>query len=275
MKERLLKRGVVLFLVAVLVVAGVLASHPVTSQAAAKGTTYNVTLLKGSGVVSMDSINGGTPVPMPANFEGFTFQMVVEAKAKTEKLSTGPATYYPVTIIAKSFKGAMTTFPIIGGGGTAEVVNIMPKDAKGKLYTSGGDVDVSQVAAKKVKTQIGDGTVDPAGSLVFTALSVSSVIKVQGTKKVVMTSPTSYTATTGKCYSIAKGSGTKCDGKALPDNDTSKTLPNPLVGQPVDLNAGTGTLAGTGATFGQKNKTFGAVDYLNGFFWVMKITHAS
>jgi len=274
MKERLLKRGVTLFLVAVLVVAGVLASA-IPAQAAAKGTTYNVTLLKGSGVVSMDSIGGGTPVPMPADFEGFTFQLVVEAKAKTEKLKTGPATYYPVTIIAKSFKGPTTRFPMIGGGGYATVVNVIQKDAKGKLYTSGGDVDVSQVAAKKMKTQIGDGTVDPAGSMVFQSLSVASVITLESTKKVVMTSPTAYTATTGKCYSIAKGSGTRVDGKALPDNDTSKTLPNPLVGQPVDLNAGTGTLAGTGATFGQKNKTFGAVDYINGFFWVMKITPAS
>jgi len=272
MKARLLKIGVTFFLVAVVVVAGVLSSHPMKSQAAAKSTTYNVTLQKGSGVVSMDSIGGGTPVPMPANFEGFTFQMVVDAKAKTEKLKTGPATYYPVTILAKSFKGPTTTFPMIGGGGNAKVVNIIQKDAKGKLYTSGGDVDVSQVAATKVTTKIGDGTVDPAGSIVFPSLSVASVIALESTGKVVMTSPTTYTATTGKCYSIAKGSKTRVDGKALPDNDTSKTLPNPLVGKPLDLDGGTGTLVGTGATFGQKNKTFGAVDYLNGFYWVMKIS---
>src|SRR4030043_1250887 len=186
MKERILKIGVSLILVAAVVVAGV---YPITSQAAAKGTTYNVTLEKGSGVLSMDSIQGGTPVPMPANFEGFTFQMVVGAKLKTEKVKStkGTASYYEVTIPKKSFKGSITTFPIIGGGGAiAEVTNVMKKDAKGKLYTSGGDVDVSQVAAKKVKTQIGDGTADPAGSLVFTSLTLSSFITQQGTKKVVM-----------------------------------------------------------------------------------------
>jgi hypothetical protein len=101
MKERLLKRGVTLFLVAVLVVAGVLASHPV--QAAAKGTTYQVVLQKGSPVVSLVSINGGAPAVSGANNETTTFQMVVEAKAKTEKVKStgGTATYYPVTIIAK------------------------------------------------------------------------------------------------------------------------------------------------------------------------------
>ena len=271
MKERILKIGVSLILVAAVIVAGV---YPITSQAAAKGTTYNVTLEKGSGVLSMDSIKGGTAVPMPANYQGFTFQMVVGDKLKTEKVKStkGKATYYPVTILAKSFSAPTARFPMVGGGGYAINKQVMKKDTKGKLYIEGGDVDVNQVAAKKVKTQIGDGTVDPAGSLVFTALTVSSLVKLQGTTKVVMASPTTYTATTGKCYSIARGSKTRVDGKALPDDDTTKTLPNPLVGKPLDLDGGTGTLVGTGATFGQKNKTFGAVDYLNGFYWVMKIS---
>ena len=273
MKERLLKRAGPFFLAAVLAVTLIWASFPAgISQAAAKGTTYNVTLLKGSGVCSYDSINGGTPVPSPASFEGATFQMVVGTKLQTDKLKTGPATYYQVTIPAKSFKAIKTRFPMIGGGGYASVVNIMSKDAVGKLYTSGGDVDVSQVAGKKVSTKIGDGTVDPAGSMVFSSLIIQNIISLESTGKVVMQTVTPYAATTGKDYMVAKGSGTKLDGRALPDNDTSKTLPTPLVGSPVDLNAGTGTLVGTYAVTGLKTKAFGLVDYLNGFIFVMKIS---
>ena len=270
MKERLLKRGVVLFLVAALVVAGVLASHPVTSQAAAKGTTYNVTIQKGSPTVSIVSINSGVGVPQPADNGSTTFQMVVESKAKTEKLPTGPASYYPVTIIAKSWKAPTAEFQMIGGGGTARQVLTMQKDAKGKLYISGGDVDVSTVFGSKAKITIGDGTVDPAGSMIIPVTTVS-IITLVDTGKVFLTTIVAYTMTTGKSYIVLKGTKARLEGKALPNDDTSKNLPTPLVGKPIDLAAGTGTLVGGAATLGTKNKQLGLLDYLNSALWVLSI----
>jgi len=271
MKERLLKIGMPLFLVAVMVVALVLSSLPVPLQAAG-GTTYNVTLQKGSPIVSMVSINGGVGVPEPSDNVGSTFQMVVEAKAKTEKLKTGPASYYPVTILAKSFKAPSAEFPMIGGGGMAKEVKVMQKDAKGKLYISGGDVDVTGVQGSKLATQIGDGTVDPPGSMIIGPITLVSILTLKSTGKVFMSTGTTYMMTTGKSYLILKGTKSRMEGKAMPNDDTSKNLPIPLVGQPLDLNAGTGALAGTGAVMNSKNKTIGLMDYLNGQLWVMKIT---
>ena len=272
MKERLLKRGVVLFLVAVLVVAGVLASHPVTSQAAAKGTTYTVVMQKGSPQVSIVSINYGTGVPQLSQNEGLTFKMVVEEKAKTEKLKTGPASYYPVTVIAKSFKAAKSRFAMIGGGGYAITTTYMKKDAKGKLYISGGDVDVSAVCGdKKTTFKIGDGTVD-AGALII-PIDITMDIIMEDTGKLFMTTLTGGYWTTGQSYIIVKGTKkSKLEGKAQPDNDTSKSLPRPLVGKPVDLAAGTGTLVNVNGLLNVKNKTLGMLDYLNGGVWVMTIT---
>src|SRR4030042_1010125 len=144
MKERMLKLGVVFFLVAALVVAGV---YPVTSsQAAAKGTTYNVVLQKGSPSVTYISINGGAPSPQLSEGTGISFKMVVDAKAKTEKVKStgGKATYYPVTILKKSFSAPKSKMPMPGGGDHAITTMVMKKDAKGKLYIEGGDVDVSR-----------------------------------------------------------------------------------------------------------------------------------
>src|SRR4030043_389769 len=117
MKERILKIGVTLFLVAVLVLAGVLASHPGKSEAAAK-TTYNVVVQKGSPLVSLASINDGAPAPQTGTNEGITFQLQVEAKLKTEKVKStgGKASYYPMTIPKKSFKVPSTEYPMVGGG---------------------------------------------------------------------------------------------------------------------------------------------------------------
>jgi len=132
--------GVTLFLVAVTVAALVLSSLPVLSQAAG-GTTYNVTILSGSPLLTIASVNGSAAGPQVAKLEGTSFKMVVDAKAKTEKLKTGSATYYPVTIIAKSYNAPTMKFMMPGG--TAIQSSFMAKDAKGKLYTSGGDVDVT------------------------------------------------------------------------------------------------------------------------------------
>ena len=271
MKERLLKRGVTLFLVAVLVVAGVLASHPGKSQAAAKGTTYQVVLQKGSPVVSLVSINGGAGAVSGANNETTTFQMVVEAKAKTEKLKTGPATYYPVTIIAKSYKAPTQEFPMVGGGGIAVRSSLIAKDAKGKLYISGGDVDVTSVLGKKLTAKIGDGTVDPAGSMIIQIKSVSN-LNDKATGKFLMSAPSDSYYTTGKSYCVVKGSKSRLEGKAMPNDDTTKALSTPLVGQPLDLVAGTGSLVVATGFLNVKNKMLGMIDNLTGLVWVMKIT---
>ena len=273
MKERLLKRGVTLFLVAVLVVAGVLASHPGKSQAAAKGTTYQVVLQKGSPVVSLVSINGGAGAISGAKNETTTFQMVVGTKLMTEKVKStgGTATYYPVTIIAKSYKAPTQEFPIVGGGGTAIRSSLIAKDATGKLYVSGGDVDVSSVLSKKLTAKIGDGTVDPAGSMIIQIKSVSN-LNDKATGKFFMSSPSDSYYTTGKSYCVVKGSKSRLEGKAMPNDDTSKALTTPLAGQPLDLVAGTGTLVVTTGFLNTKNKMLGMIDNLTGQVWVMTIT---
>ena len=269
MQARILKIGVSLILVAVVVMAGVLASHPGKSQAAG-GTTYNVVMQKGSPTVSIVSINNGVGVPQPADNGSTTFQMVVESKAKTEKLPTGPASYYPVTIIAKSWKAPTAEFAMRGGGGMARQELVMKKDAKGKLYISGGDVDVSTVFGSKAAIKIGDGTVDPAGSMIIPVTTVS-IITLVDTGKVFLTTIVAYTMTTGKSYIVLKGTKARLEGKALPNDDTSKNLPTPLVGKPIDLAAGTGALVGGAATLGTKNKQLGLLDYLNSALWVLSI----
>ena len=268
MKERILKWVVPLFLAAVIVVAGVLSGLPGKSQAAAKGTTYNVLLLKPSPLMSIVSINNGSSFPQPGANDGITFQMVVDTKAKTEKLKTGPATYYPVTIPAKSFKVPPTPYQGQGGGGgTVQTTTIMTGDANGKLYTSGGAVDVSSVMGSKLTTTI-DGTVGPPGSLVIpiaTATTVTMAGKPYMNFKMVM-----Y-MTTGLNYIIVKGSKSGLEGKALPDADTTGLLSKPMVGKPLNLDAGTGTLAGTTCVMNVKSSQ-GKTDMLIGEVWVMKIT---
>jgi len=235
---------------------------------------YDVVLQKGSPVVTFNSIAGGAPAPSVAQNETVTFKMVVDAtKAKTEKLKTGPATYYPVTILAKSYKSPTQEFPIVGGG-TAIRSSLIAKDAKGKVYTSGGDVDVSSVLGKKTTSKIGDGTVDPALSIIIQITLVNNVTD-KSTGKLLMSLPTTSYYTTGKSYCVVKGSKSRLEGKAMPNDDTTKTLPNPLVGKPLDVDAGTGTLVTTAGFINAKNKAFGLIDNLTGQVWVMKITPAS
>lgn len=161
MKERILKLGVPFFLVAVLVAAGV---YPITSQAAAKTTTYNVVLQKGTLGISLTSVNKGGASPVTSDYVGFSFKMVVTEKLTTEKVKStgGKASYYPVTILAKSFSGKPSE-QLMPGGTTSVTSTKLKSDAKGKLYLSDGDVDVSTVVGeKKVTTKIGDGKADPA-----------------------------------------------------------------------------------------------------------------
>jgi len=272
MKERLLKRVVPLFLVAVTVAALVLSSFPVLSQAAAKGTTYQVVVQTGSPVVALVSVNGGAPAPNPGQNEGLTFQMVVGSKLLTEKVkSTGStASYYEVTIPQKSYKA--TTQEYMAPGGVKLVSSTsMVGDAKGKLYVSGGDVDVSSVLSNKLTSKIGDGTADPAGSLLILMNNVTNLTD-KATGKSLMKAPNTSYFTTGKSYIIVKGSKSRLEGKAMPNDDTTKSLPNPLVGKPLDLNAGTGTLVTTVGALNVKNKLLGMNDNIVGEIFVMKIT---
>jgi hypothetical protein len=269
MKERILKIGVILFLVAALVVAGV---YPITSQAAAKGTTYQVVIQKGSPVMSLVSTGGGAPAPSGGQNEGTSFQMVVGTKLLTEKVKStkGTASYYEVTIPKKSYRAPTQEYPMPTGG-TAVRGSSIAKDAKGKLYVSGGDVDVTSVLSKKLTSKIGDGTADPAGSFLI-QIDTLSTLTDKATGKFYMNAPSTSWYTTGKSYCIVKGSKSRLEGKAYPNDDTTKTLTTPLVGQPIDLEKGTGSVVVTTGVIGVKNKAFGLIDNLTGQLWVMKIT---
>ncbi len=229
MKERLMTRVVPLLLVAVLVVAGVVASQPGKSQAA--GTTYTVVVQAGSPLVSMNSVAGSAPVTQASSNEGVTFKMVVDAKAKTEKLKTGPASYYPVTILVKTYKSPEGHFMAPGAGAVTRA-SFMKKDAKGKLYISGGDVDVASVLGKKLVSKIGDGTVDPAGSMIIPAFNITSVITLESTVKVFMTTPVLQTFTTGQSSLVVSGSKTRLEGKKLPADDYRYQYLKAVLGQP-------------------------------------------
>jgi hypothetical protein len=269
MKARMLKIAVILFLVAVLVEAGV---YPMTSQAADKGTTYNVTVQKGSPTVSLVSANNGAPMVNPGSNETSTFQMIVGSKLKTEKVKStgGTASYYEVTIPKKSWRSRTDEYPNPSGG-TLKQYSVLKGDAKGKLYVSGGDVDVSSVLSKKVTSTIGDGTANPAGSFLIKADLVTYLTD-KSTGKNAMTLPMSTYFTTGKSSITAKGTKSKLEGKTMPNDDTTKSLTTPLVGQPIDLEAGTGTLVATPGALYIKTKVLGVSDFLIGEIYVMKIT---
>jgi hypothetical protein len=270
MKERLLKIGVVFFLIALLVVAGV---YPVTSQAASK-TTYQVVLQKGSLTMSIVSINDGASAPQIGKMENTSFTILVENKVKTEKVKSTGATaeYYPVTLVAKSFKSPTVEYPMIGGGGMAVKALSLAGDGKGKLYISGGDVDYSVVQGeKKANVKIGDGKADVKGSL-FIPITTKSSLTAKETGKKMQVAIQQVNLTTGICSIIAQGVKGGVNGKSIPKDDTTKSVSNPLMGVPVDLNAGTGTLVGVGASMNAKNTMVGTVDNLTGQVWVMTIS---
>jgi len=273
MKERILKIGVVLFLIAQLVVAGV---YPVTSQAAAKGTTYNVVLQKGSVSLSIVSINDGASVPQLGSLENTSFKIVVESKVQTEKVKSTGATaqYYPVTLLAKSVKSPTVEYPMIGGGGTAVKSLTIPKDGKGKLYiSSGGDVDYSVVQGeKKATVKFGDGKPDVKGSMFIPIITNSNLTSKETGKKMQVAVQQCY-LTTGTCSIKAQGIKGGVNGKSLSADDTTKTLSKPLMGVPVDLDAGTGTVVSCSASMNAKNTMVnGTVDNITGQVWIMKIS---
>ncbi len=258
--------------VGVLMVAVLLAgAYPIASQAAAKGTTYNVVVQKSSPAVSLVSVNGGTAAPNVGQNEGTTFQIVVGSKLLTEKVKStgGKASYYQVTIPKKSFKTPTNEYTAPGGVKLIQT-SVMTGDAKGKLYVSGGDVDVSSVLGKKLTSTIGDGTADPAGSMVIQINTMANLID-KSNGKALMKAPQITYFTTGKSYCIVKGSKSKLEGKAIPNDDTTKTLTTPLIGKPIDLDTGTGTFVSAAGALNVANKLFGVSDSLGGQVWVLKI----
>jgi hypothetical protein len=271
MKKRMLKIGVPLLLVAVLITVGV---YPITSQAAAKGTSYKVVLQNGSFTANMFSANDGAAASVPqGDVAGISFTMVVEGKSKTEKLKStgGKAEYYPVTILAKSFKGKPEERAMADGSGTAITVTQMAKDSKGKLYISGGDVDVVAVQGeKKLTYKLGDGKADPKGSL-FVELQMASIVTNKATGKLMQNVLLPQLVTTGTASITVQGAKGGLNGKKIPDN--MKGLSNPLAGKVIDLDAGTGTLVGVAAMMNVKNLTLGQpIDAMVASNWVMQIS---
>ena len=286
-----------LFLVAVMVVAGVLSSHPQQSSAAA-GVLYNVEILDTATPydVTKTTENNESPfvftqvppgkeigTPTVIAQEGITFQMLVATKAKTETLVVGKtktkASYYPVTILYKTYKDPGGHYAIAYGEETLDgmIKTKLVKNAIGKLYfNGGGDVDVKNVQAEKKLTQtIGDGTTDPAGSLIIPIMLFNRNYEVVD-KGIVIAKDTKWitTLTTGQSSTLIKSSKSAFEGKVLPDDDTSGMLPKPLVGQPIDLVAGTGTLVVTECAMNVSVMMLGKTDYPRSFIWKMKITKA-
>ena len=299
MKKRMrgAKGLLILFLVAALVGGGVLVVFPKESNAAT-GVLYNVEILdtatpfdQNNPTVNNESpfvsyqitADKEMPVPNIMPQEGITFQMLVETKAKTETLKVGTtktkASYYPVTILAKTFKDPGSHYNTPYGEETMDmaITKTLAKNAIGKLYISGGDVDVKNVQAEKKPTQkIGDGTTDPAGSLIIPIMLFYRQYDVVD-KGITIAKEAKWTSTltTGQSSTLIKGSKSAFEGKVLPDDDTSGMLPKPLVGQPIDLKAGTGTLVATECSMNLGVMMLGKTDYPRSFIWKMKITPAS
>src|SRR4030042_306061 len=134
---------------------------------------------------------------------------------------------------------------MIGGGGTAVKFSYLKKDGKGKLYVSGGDVDYSIIQGeKKGKVTMGDGTADPEGSLLLTLNQVSA-LSLKGSSKKMADVLQVVSLTTGTCSIKAEKVKGGINGKGLPADDTTKLIPIPYKGVPVDLDAGTGSLVST------------------------------
>jgi hypothetical protein len=260
---------------AALVAGGVPGGLPGEAEAAKK-TIYNVEILNTDTLWTMTdpTANNESPavwvaspykaVPGPERgviaSEGITFQLEVKEKAKTKKVRIGKqkvkTTYYPVTIKKKSFKAPIAEYVIVQGEDVyeMEMVTKMTKNAKGKLYISDTDVDLSHVqgiGVKKPKTRIGDGTVDPPGSPI---IGMKFVIRHGSGGETLWTDKVTTTWTTGKSSTLVKGAKSWLEGMAFPEDDPSGLLPTPLVGEPLDLDAGTGTLVSTATSKNMKPK---------------------
>jgi hypothetical protein len=291
------KRLLIFFVIATVVCSGVLVVFP-TNSSAATTVKYNVVILdtstpfdvskptenNESPIVSYQSARSSKDIPAPtiSSQEGITFQMLVDKKAKTETLVVGKkktkASYYPVTIPAKTFKdpGAHYAIPYQGDTLDGRILTVLVKDAVGKLYISGGDVDIKNVQAEKKLTQsIGDGTTDPAGSLIIPMVLTREYAVVDKGVTTAKDEKRITTLTTGQNSTLIKGTKSAFEGKTIPDDDTSGMLPKPIVGAPVDLAAGTGTLVYTNCSLNVNVMMIGKTDFPMGVVWKMKITPAS
>jgi len=293
MKARLLKI-LPLFLIAALVAGGVLAGLPGKAEAAKK-ITYKVMVMdprtpwdrlkptenKQNNESPQSTItlinNQDQPPAIEAN-EGTTFDLVVDTKLKTKKVKIAgqkvEATYYKVKIPGKSYNVPVVEYwsPM----GELRATMKMKGNAKGMLYVTGGDVDLYTVVKKKGKTKIGDGKADPEGSLIIQMKSQITITVIATGKKFMKTKSKSY-MTTGTASLVVTKSKTALDGLRLPDDDRSGLLTGALrgpagglQGQPLDLDAGTGTLVTCAATM--KGKTaLGRTDSITSQVWVMEI----
>jgi hypothetical protein len=150
------------------------------------------------------------------------------------------------------------------------------------LYVENGDVDVYTLVKKKPKSKIGDGKVDPSaredfqGAMIIQLKSEMSLVVADTGKKFMKLKTKSY-MTTGTASLVVSGSKTALDGLRMPDDDISGLLTGALrgpagslQGQPIDLDAGTGTLVGTQGFI--KGKTaLGRSDSITVQVWVLNI----
>jgi hypothetical protein len=216
------------------------------------------------------------PTAIGAN-EGTTYDLVVDTKLKKKKVKIGGqkviATYYKVKIPKKSYRVPAQEYwtPM----GLTRTTTELKSNAKGMLYVSNGDVDVMSVLKKKAKTKIGDGKVDPyaredfQGALIIQMKTQTTMIVVDTGKKFMKLKMKNYT-TTGTSSIVVSGSKTALDGMALPASDASGLLPNPLHGEPIDLDAGTGTVVSTSGTMKAKS-ALGRVDRITASVSVLSI----
>jgi hypothetical protein len=282
-----------LFLIALLVAGGLLAVLP--GQAHAAKITYKVMVMDprtpwdrmNPGVNTQNNespqstitlINNESQPPAVEANEGTTFDLVVDTKLKKKKVKIGGqkvvAQYYKVKIPKKSYRVPEATY--YSPMGELRAVTKMKGNAKGMLYVENGDVDLYTLVKKKPKTKIGDGKADPEGSMIIQMKSEIKITVVETGKKFMKTKSKSY-MTTGEASLVVQGSKTKLDGLSLPADDKTGLIVGALrgpagglKGQPLDLDAGTGTLVTTSATM--KGKTaLGRTDSITSQVWVLSI----
>jgi hypothetical protein len=280
-----------LFLIALLVASGLLAVLP--GQAHAAKITYRVTVMNPntpfdrmkpglnneSPVSTTVIINNESQPPAISTNEGLTFDLEVNTKLKKKKVKIGGqkvvAQYYKVKIPKKSYRMPVSEYwsPM----GQLRTEQVMKGDGKGMLYVENGDVDVFTLVKGKPKSKIGDGKADPEGSLIVKMKSQVTIYVIDTGKKFMKTKTQSY-MTTGEASLVVQGSKTPLDGLSLPADDksgllTASSLRGPgggLKGEPLDLDAGTGTLVSTSAVIKGKS-AMGRVDNITSSVYVLSI----
>jgi hypothetical protein len=286
-----------LFLIAFLVASGLLAVFP--GQAHAAKITYKVMIMdpgtpwsrdlpgvnNESPVSTIVLINGESQPPAIEANEGLTFNLVVDTKLKKKKVKIGGekvvAYYHKVKIPKKSYRAPVAEYwsPM----GQLRTEQVLKSDSKGMLYTENGDVDLyTVVKGKKGKTKIGDGKVDPyaredfQGAMIIKQKTQITIFVISTGEKFMKLKQTSYMST-GQANLVVTKSKTKFDGLRWPQDDKSGVLKGDLIGpaggvqgQPIDLDAGTGTLVGHSAVMKAKI-ALGRNDSISSIVYVMSI----